>query len=177
LRPRRPRRPGRTGLALLSRRPDRARLPLWARSAARYANGKRNCNRDTFHMHMHAPLHSDAPGQVVDFWTRRQDTRQGGPEPRAPRPLTASALSSTSLCKGKPSRPRELPRSRASACDPGFSGLASADFGFLHAARAGFFSRAAQGSAMLNAYDIWVIVQPFDCVFQAATGLRYSLRG
>ena len=55
LRPRRPRwarRPYRTGLALLPRRPGRARLSLWPLSAACYANGKRNCNHDTFHMHV-----------------------------------------------------------------------------------------------------------------------------
>ena len=56
LRPRRSRwasRSCRTGFALLTRRPGRAGLPLWPLSAARYANGKRNRNRDTFHMHAH----------------------------------------------------------------------------------------------------------------------------
>jgi hypothetical protein len=47
------RRTGRTGFAFFPRRPGRAGLPLWPLSAARYANGKCNCNHHTFHMHAH----------------------------------------------------------------------------------------------------------------------------
>jgi hypothetical protein len=45
------RRTRRTGFAFFSGWPGRAGLPLWPLSAARYANGKCNCNHDTFHMH------------------------------------------------------------------------------------------------------------------------------
>jgi hypothetical protein len=43
----------RTGLALFTRRPGRAGFSLWPLSAARYAHGNRDCNRDTFHLHAH----------------------------------------------------------------------------------------------------------------------------
>jgi len=45
------RRTRRTGFAFFPRRPGRAGVPLWPLSAARYADGKCNCNHDTFHMH------------------------------------------------------------------------------------------------------------------------------
>jgi hypothetical protein len=53
LRPWRSRWARRTGFAFFPRRPGRAGLPLRPLSAARYANGKCNCNHDTFHMHAH----------------------------------------------------------------------------------------------------------------------------
>src|SRR5947209_18372272 len=40
--------------------PGRTGLPLWALSAASYANGKRDHNGNTFHAHA-TPLHSGAP--------------------------------------------------------------------------------------------------------------------
>lgn len=55
------RRSRRTGLALFTRRPYRPGLPLRALSAAGYGNGKRNCNRDTFHLHTHTFCISNAP--------------------------------------------------------------------------------------------------------------------
>jgi len=45
------RRSRRTGLAPLTRRPGRTGLPLRSLSAACYANGKRDGNHDTFHVH------------------------------------------------------------------------------------------------------------------------------
>src|SRR5262245_56749662 len=48
---RRARRACRSWFALLTYRSGCTGLPLWPLSAARYTNGKRNCNYDTFHMH------------------------------------------------------------------------------------------------------------------------------
>jgi len=76
------RRTRRTGFAFFPGRPGRAGLPLWPLSAARYANGKCNCNHDTFHMHAAHLSRPSSPalgrGRGSRFETSKESPERAG---------------------------------------------------------------------------------------------------